>query len=246
MHLTTFATIFFVIIVALIVFTPLVSANAVIGVADGRGTTTIPITVSNSSNVGAMDVYLNFNPRVMRVGGVSNGDMDSMVANTQGVSKGVVHVIAYQTMNDGISDIFDVARLSVYPVGVEGTTCDLCIGVRTFKDASRACSAMDYTVCNGTYTAHYERRSSSRDGTYPPAVSDDSAYDDQNISACNKSSVVNMSETCNVVPANGTVYKDIGETFIRGGVSFLDAIVLVLLAALVFIGIENYKNGRIK
>lgn len=147
-----------------------VPESAVIGIGDGSGTVTIPITVTNAENVGSMDLMLKYDPTIVNVTSVANGDMDNTITNLENTANGWIHIVAYQAGSDVLSGTFILANIDFEAVGSSGS-CPLEISVTTFKDATPAGNVMPYTVSNGTYTISYTSSSSSRSGTYPPEYS---------------------------------------------------------------------------
>lgn len=140
--------------------------SAIIGIGSGSGATTMPITVTNGTNVGSVDVTLSFDPAIVTVTGVTDGKMDSMFANLEAVGDGYIRIGAYQTNQPGLNDAFNVVQVTFKSVSNSGS-CPLEITVTTFKDATPAGMAMAYTVSNGTYTATSDGNGGGN-GTYPP------------------------------------------------------------------------------
>lgn len=123
--------------------------STIIGIGSGSGTTTLPITVTNGSNVGSVEVTLEFDPAVVKVTDMAGGDMEAVFWNI-GDDQG--RIGAYQTNNPGLNDTFTIAQITFKSVSSSGS-CPLGILVTTFKDATPAGMTMAYTVSNGTYTA---------------------------------------------------------------------------------------------
>lgn len=150
------------------------SASAInvaeIGIGDGYGYVTMPITVTNGTNVGSIQLNMTFDPDIVTIVGVAKGDMDSMLSNSEHIGEGYIKVIAYQASNPGLNGTFAVAQVTFQSVASSGT-CPLNITVKTFKDSTPQGNVMAYTISNGTYTATSGGHSGSGGGgggTYPP------------------------------------------------------------------------------
>lgn len=137
--------------------------STIIGIGSGSGTATLPITVTNGSNVGSVDITLTFDPAITTITGMSGGDMDSEFWN---IGTDQVRVGAYQTNNPGLNDTFTIANVTFKSVSSSGS-CPLAIVVTTFKDATPTGAVMPYDVSNGTYTAT-SGGNGGGNGVYPP------------------------------------------------------------------------------
>lgn len=130
--------------------TPNSPTNATISMGSGTGTVTLPIIITDAENVGAVDVTLSYDPTVVEVTGVADGDIDCTFTNLEHVSEGWIRVGAIQGENDGLSGQFTLLNVDMVPVS-SNTQCDLTLSVTTFKDATPECTAMTYTISNGVY-----------------------------------------------------------------------------------------------
>ena len=125
---------------------------AIIGIGEGSGTVTLPITVTDGSNVGSADITISFDPAIVTVTGVTKGDMDSMVANTEFVGDGWVRIGTFQMGTPGLDGDFNVADVTFKSVSSSGS-CPLAISVETFKDATSQGNPMSHETSDGIYTA---------------------------------------------------------------------------------------------
>ena len=123
---------------------------AIISIGDGVGNVTLPIKIKNGVDVGACDITLTFDPAVVNVTGVTDGDMDITVANLEHAHEGLVRIGTYQSGNPGLSGEITFANVVLEPVN--GGNCSLNLSVVTFKDATPVGNQMPYIVRNGTYT----------------------------------------------------------------------------------------------
>ena len=145
--------------------------RALIGIGDGSGYVTLPITVDGATGVGSVDITLYFDPTIVTVASVSDGEMDSMFANLENVEEGYARIGAYQTDGGGLDD-FVVVNVVLEPISYY-ESCELGITVTTFKDATPAGISMAYTVSNGTYTAKRDSGGNGDNGGYIDDNGDD-------------------------------------------------------------------------
>ena len=161
------------ILIALIIcvlFAGFASADgAVIGIGDGSGYTTVPITVTNGANVGSIHVNMTFDPSIVGVVSVSKGEMDSVMPNLEHVGDGYVQIIGYQTSSPGLDGDFIVGNVVFKSVSASGS-CAVNLSIITFKDSTPTGNVMAYNVSNGVYTATVNggHGGGGGDGTYPP------------------------------------------------------------------------------
>jgi len=121
-----------------------------IAIGDGTGATTIPITVTDGDNVGAVDITLSYDPMVVTVTGVSDGAMDCTYTNLEHVSEGWIRIGAIQGDNPGLSGDFTLLNIDFEQV-TSNSQCALELSVTTFKDATPECNPLTYTTSNGMY-----------------------------------------------------------------------------------------------
>jgi len=142
--------------------------NATIGIGDGSGYVTIPIVITNSTNVGSMTMDLTYDPSIVIVANVVKGDMDATVLNLENVDDGWIRIVAYQGSNVAPGSTFTLAHVSFEPVGDAGS-CPLEISVAEFAELTPVGNAMSYIVENGVYTIAYdeERRGGGGSINYP-------------------------------------------------------------------------------
>ena len=150
-------------------FVGFASADATIGIDSGSGDVTLPLYVTNGTNVGSMHFNMTYDPNVVTVTGVADGNADNMLANLEHADDGYVRIIAYQSSSPGLTGDFNVAYVTFKSIG-NSVTCPVNIDVVTFKDSTPVGNKMAYTVSNATYTAvgGSGRHGGGGTGTYPP------------------------------------------------------------------------------
>jgi len=131
-------------------FTCSTLTEATISIEDGIGATTLPIMITDADNVGAVDITMKYDPAVVQVIGVSNGDMDCTYTNLEHASDGWIRIGAIQGDNPGLSGQFTLLNIDFEPAG-SNAQCDLELSMTTFKDSTPECNPMSYSISNGTY-----------------------------------------------------------------------------------------------
>jgi len=147
------------------------SDDVEISIGDCTGAATVPIEITGASNVGSVDVTLSYDPYVVEVIGVSDGDMDCTFTNIEHTNEGWIRIGAIQGESDGLSGQFTLLNVDLSPVG-NNAQCDLVLEVTTYKDSTPECTAMTYTISNGVYVSS-KNGDSNGDGTVDIA---DAAY----------------------------------------------------------------------
>lgn len=120
------------------------NATFFIGDVFNYDVSSVPITVLNATNAGAVDITLTYNASVLEFDSVANGEMDSIFHNA---GDGQVRIGTYQGSNPGMTGDFTLADVSFNAIG-EGT-CDFVITVATFKDATPCGASMPYNTSIG-------------------------------------------------------------------------------------------------
>jgi len=132
------------------------------GASSGYGTTVdIPIDVSSTSNIGAMDISLTYDPSVISpTGVVANGTLISasdLIANYTGTS-GIVNVSIAST--SGITGIGSIAIVQFSVVGSGGATSPLTLSTVDAYDLGNP------TIVNGSVAGYAELTVTSTSGTF--------------------------------------------------------------------------------
>ena len=122
------------------------NATFMIGDVFNYSVASVPIMVLNATNVGAVQVTLEYDASVLNFESVSKGDMDNMGQPNNGIDNGTgwVRMITYQGSNPGMNGDFNLANVSFTKAG-EGT-CDFVITVTTYKDGTPCGRSMPYLM----------------------------------------------------------------------------------------------------
>jgi len=122
---------------------------ATISIADGRGSATLPIMITDVVDVGAVDITLSYDPAIVTVTNVTAGAMDANVVNLEHIDEGWVRIGAYQITNPGMTGQFALASITFEPNGTG--SCPLELNVTTFKDATPASTSITHGIIDGVY-----------------------------------------------------------------------------------------------
>jgi len=139
-----------------------------VGVNNASGdygtTVDVPINVSSTSNIGAMDISLTYNPAVISPTGVANGTLISatdLIANCTATS-GIVNVSVASLY--GINDTGSIAIIQFSVVGSDNETSPLTLGTVVAYDLdspiyNESCNCtvyeelLDVTTSSATFAA---------------------------------------------------------------------------------------------
>ena len=127
---------------------PSYPANATVDVGVSFGGS-VPITISNASNVGSVQMAVTYNSSLVNVTNVSDSSMDTLTVT---YGDGFVKILTNQMGSQGLSGDFTLANLTFDTVGEE--SCDFDIVMTSFQDASPCVRAMPYVTSSGVYCAY--------------------------------------------------------------------------------------------
>ena len=140
------------IVTILILMTLSIPAGAESNISIGNccGHDVVPIVVSNANNVGSCDIKIRYDPSIVTVESVGNGDMDLTIANTEYVDDGWVRIVGCQINSNGLDGTFTIANVELSPLN-DDNWCLLNISVETLKDCTPESNSLDYVVSGGKY-----------------------------------------------------------------------------------------------
>lgn len=110
------------------------------------------ITIKNATNVGVIDLSLDYNPSTVIVTEVKDSEFDVIIPNLAKSFTGFVRIGAFQIENPGLNGSVVIANLTLKAVGDPGSTSPLNIIVNELKDATFQGNDIPYTITNGTFT----------------------------------------------------------------------------------------------
>ncbi|MHC1566065.1 MAG: cohesin domain-containing protein [Candidatus Syntropharchaeales archaeon] len=116
------------------------------------GTITVPITIENATNVGSCDLTLSYDPDIVIVSDVGGGEFDSLQANLEDASDGVIRIGTYQTSSPGLNGDVVLAEVTLMAMGDMESSTTLDLEVTTLKDATPECNPIPCLVEDGSFT----------------------------------------------------------------------------------------------
>ncbi|MHC1596302.1 MAG: cohesin domain-containing protein [Candidatus Syntropharchaeales archaeon] len=128
--------------------------GTVISISDiaAIGTITVPITIENATNVGSCDLTLSYDPTIVIVSDVGGGEFDSLQANLEDASDGVIRIGTYQTSSPGLNGDVVLAEVTFMTMGGMESSTTLDLEVTTLKDATPECNPIPCLVEDGSFT----------------------------------------------------------------------------------------------
>ncbi len=145
------ATVFVTLLLVLLIVSVPASATTIsIGdvFLEPRDHTVVPIMISNVSNMGVVNINIEYDPSVVRITTVNNsefGNFYPVINNTIGLVK-----IGGVDYGDGLSGNVKLADLMVEAVGNADETTTLNLNINELKGASATETTIPATVDNGT------------------------------------------------------------------------------------------------
>ena len=116
----------------------------------GQNTTT-SIMITNITNVGTVDITLSYNPAVVQVIAVNNGDFDFLGTDIDNIA-GRTRIGTFQTSSGGLNGSVRVANITLAAVGSGGDTSALVLTINELKEANWEEISIPASVQNGTFT----------------------------------------------------------------------------------------------
>ncbi|HJH32656.1 MAG TPA: hypothetical protein C5S50_10910 [Methanosarcinaceae archaeon] len=116
----------------------------------GQNTTT-SIMITNITNVGTVDIILSYNPAVVQVIAVNNGDFDFLGTDTDNIA-GRTRIGAFQASSGGLNGTVRIANVTLGAVGSGGDTSALGLTINEIKEANWEEMSIPASIHNGTFT----------------------------------------------------------------------------------------------
>lgn len=116
----------------------------------GENTTT-SIVITNITNLGTADITLSYNPAVVQVIAVNDGDFDFLGADIDNVI-GRTRIGAFQTSTGGLNGTVRIANITLSAAGTGGDSDVLGLVINELKEASSEEISIPASVHNGTFT----------------------------------------------------------------------------------------------
>jgi len=116
--------------------------------ADYCNTTTVAISITDVTDLGAATIRLHYTASVVHVTNVAEGNLGGTFVNTTDNVTGVTNMTWFTTT--GMNGTFTFANVTLHAVGSPGDTSPLNLEVITLADTSG--SPISYTEDDGTFT----------------------------------------------------------------------------------------------
>ena len=180
-------------------------AEIIISIGDARAlygeNVTIPILMSNITNVGIADISLSYNQSVVHVISVTDSDFD-VTDSTIDNSSGLTRIGALQTISQGLNGVVRVANVTLKAVGSGGDSCTLNLTINELKEASPGEITIPATTYNGTFTiVEITPPLVSNPAANPPSIPEDTDFE----SRWGETSQLNVTVTDDCGVANVTI-----------------------------------------
>lgn len=111
----------------------------------------MPIVISNSINVGGVDLTLTYDESLVTITDIVNGDMEEMLAPLTPIGDNQIHISTNQNLNPGIGAEFNLAYITFVPSATATGICDIEIIVTSFVDCTFDTLEMECVTNNGTF-----------------------------------------------------------------------------------------------
>ena len=111
----------------------------------------VSINISNAINLATAELYLNYDPSIVRVIAVSNGDFDLTLKEIHNDS-GWTRIGGAQLISDPLNEDITLARVTFEALGSPGSISPLTLSDLLFQDITGA--LLSITSHNGTFTVY--------------------------------------------------------------------------------------------
>ena len=113
-------------------------------------TTTVAISITNVTQLGAATIRLHYNASVVHVTSVVEGNLGGTFLSTIDNATGITNMTWFTTAPGGVNGTFTFANVTLHAVGSAGETSPLNLEVVTLADASG--NPISYTEDDGIFT----------------------------------------------------------------------------------------------
>ncbi len=84
-----------------------------------------PLIISNAQNIGAVQLKITFDPKVIRINSASNSGFPNFIPNTDTSSLGYIAIGAFDISDKGVSGNIRLADIVIQVVGKEGASTQI-------------------------------------------------------------------------------------------------------------------------
>ena len=137
-------------------FTAVDAMTTIITIGDaiasiGGGDAVTQVMINNVVNVGVAHIEIHYDPTVVRVVDVVDGDFDFITSSIDNAT-GVVTIGALQVKSNGLNGDVLLAEIALQAKGAQGSTSTLGINLTELKDATPQCNPIHAYVEDGIFT----------------------------------------------------------------------------------------------
>ncbi|MEA3325166.1 MAG: cohesin domain-containing protein [Euryarchaeota archaeon] len=132
------------------VTTTIIAIDDAIASAGGNDDVT-PVMINNVVNVGVVRIDIHYDPSVVWVVDVADGDFDFVTSSIDNAA-GVVRIGAMQVASSGLNGDVMLAEVTLQAKGCPGDTSALSIDLKELKDATPQCNPIQTGVEDGIFT----------------------------------------------------------------------------------------------
>jgi adhesin HecA-like repeat protein len=130
--------------------TTIIAIGDVIASTGGNDDVT-PVMINNVVNVGVVRIDIHYDPSVVWVVDVADGDFDFITSSIDNAA-GVVRIGAMQVASSGLNGDVLLAEVTLQAKGGLGNTSALSIDIKELKDATPQCNPIQAGVEDGIFT----------------------------------------------------------------------------------------------
>ncbi|MCG2826527.1 MAG: cohesin domain-containing protein [Thermoplasmatales archaeon] len=117
--------------------------------ASQENTVVYPLIIANAENIGAVQLKITFDPKVIRINSASNSGFGSFIPNTDTSSLGYIAIGAFDISDKGLSGNIKLADIVIQVIGKEGDSTQIKIEDFSAWD-NKGAKISDYSVKDGS------------------------------------------------------------------------------------------------
>ncbi len=138
----------------------------------GGGDAVTQVVINNVTNVGVAHIDIHYDPAVVWVVDVVDGDFNFITSSIDNAA-GVVKIGALQVESSGLNGDVLLAEITLQAKGAQGNTSTLSIDLNELKDATPQCNPIQASVEDGIFTVSCRCGDVNEDGN---VLLDDAMY----------------------------------------------------------------------
>ncbi|MDY6865547.1 MAG: cohesin domain-containing protein [Halobacteriota archaeon] len=107
----------------------------------------VPVEINSGTNIVSVDLTVTFNPTLLSLENINDGEFDNIVVNLEDSDQGVVRVLSFQGESLGLNDTVTIGELELKALK-EGESV-LGLEIINLKDASNMSNPVNHSVSDG-------------------------------------------------------------------------------------------------